>query len=119
MTRALSKPVQKAIRDLYAGGMSKSAIATKLQIRRETVAKYSQAVDAEIDLGGTPAAKFTEDEVALLRGLTRLLQPTTCDSCGVHFSLIVHFAPATNESATFCPGCGDRMVTEWSRSRNG
>ena len=119
MSRALSKPMQKAIRDLYAGGMAKSAIAAKLQIRRETVAKYSMAVDAEIDLAGTPAAKFTEDEVALLRGLTSLLQPTTCDSCGVHFSLLVHFTPATNESATFCPECGDRMVTKWNRSRSG
>ena len=81
MPAKISKPTRKRIQEMYRGGARKTAIAAELGISRDTVARYTAAVDRELELGDAPAAVLTEDDVAALRVLAQMVRKGACATC--------------------------------------
>ncbi|GEM_PF-1766095 len=114
MPAKLSKPARRRVRELYLQGWKKSAIAKELGISRDTVAKYCNGLDTEVDLIGSPAAQMTGEEVRRLRVLAGGIELTACDGekgCGRVFA-VLPVAPADRRQrlAWYCPGCGTRWL---------
>ncbi len=82
MPAKLSKPAQRRIRELYAQGRKKQAIARELDISRDTVAKYCDGVDEEVSLFQAPAAYLSEEQVQSLAHLAGATRSVECPACG-------------------------------------
>lgn len=83
MPAKLSKPMQRRIRELYAQGRKKQAIARELGIGRDSVAKYCVGVDEEVSIFQAPAACFSEEQVRRLGWVADAVRLVTCGHCGV------------------------------------
>ncbi len=113
MPAKCSKPMQRRIRELYAAGEKKMAIASELGLSRDTVAKYCVGVDAEVELIDTPAATLSRGEVGRLKALAAGVELTRCDDdkgCGTEFAVLkVGLRERKVPIAWYCPSCG----TQW------
>ncbi len=109
MPYKLSRPMRRRIRELYAQGWRKQAIAHELSISRDSVRKYCAGVDAEVSLSDAPAARLTAAEVDKLQALTSLVRLTTCEipGCGAMFA-VPNVRPQDRSGMDYlCPKCGE------------
>ncbi len=84
MPAKLSKPMQRRIRELYAQGRKKQAIARELDVSRDSVAKYCGGVDEEVSIFQAPAAYLSEEQVRKLGWVADAVRVVTCGHCGKH-----------------------------------